>query len=104
MQQEILERLERLEHFMETVKQERAMERAKERDAYLDKLMENEDPPSENYFIWLPTLQNAIANRVEHTSPIPEEGYITRNEYVDLLMKYKHNPDAIQYLAEMAGE
>ena len=35
---------------------------------------------------------------------ILENGYMTMNEIVDLLRKYKTNPDAIQFIAEMLEE
>lgn len=35
---------------------------------------------------------------------ISENGYMTMNEIVDLLRKYKTNPDAIQFIADMLEE
>ena len=35
---------------------------------------------------------------------ISENGYMTLNEIVDLLRKYKTNPDAIQFIADMLEE
>jgi hypothetical protein len=35
---------------------------------------------------------------------IKENGEFTINEIVDLLRKYKHNPEAIQFIADMLEE
>lgn len=56
------------------------------------------------FFTWIPTKQNAIENNVIDNKPIPEEGYMTRQNIVELLIKYKNNPDAVQFIAEMMAE
>lgn len=44
---------------------------------------------------------------VEHEIYIPfndvieEHGYLTRGQLIDLLKKYKQNPNAIQFIADM---
>ena len=42
--------------------------------------------------IYLPRSQNGV---------ITDYGYVSHNDFVKLLRKYKTNPDAIQYLADM---
>jgi hypothetical protein len=35
---------------------------------------------------------------------IPENGYMTMNDIVNLLRKYKASPDAVQFIADMLEE
>ncbi len=58
----------------------------------------------QEFFTWIPTKQNAIENNVVDNKPISEEGYMTRQDVVNLLIKYKKNPTAIQFIAEMIEE
>lgn len=52
-------------------------------------------------FLWIPTKQNAVENNTDDNKPLPEEGYMSKQDIVSLFRKYKNNPDAIQYLADM---
>lgn len=63
-----------------------------------------EEVNDKNAFLWIPTVQNAIENGVLEEiadKPISEEGYMSRQDVVDLLRKYKNNPEAIHYIADM---
>jgi hypothetical protein len=55
-------------------------------------------------FLWIPTRQNSIENGVIDDKPITEESYMSRQDVVDLLRKYKNNPEAIHYIADMMEE
>ncbi|MEI6705875.1 MAG: hypothetical protein WCK96_01945 [Methylococcales bacterium] len=62
--------------------------------------IKHKDNNSES-FLWIPTRQNAIENGVIDDKPITEEGYMSKQDVVDLLRKYKNNPEAIHYIADM---
>lgn len=56
-------------------------------------------------FLWIPTKENAMANNVlNDQNPLSEEGYMSKQDVVNLLRKYKNSPDAIQYIADIMEE
>jgi hypothetical protein len=61
---------------------------------------QNDKFPEE--FLWIPTKENSTANHIlNDKKPFSEEGYMSKQDVVNLLRKYKNNPDAIQYIADM---
>jgi hypothetical protein len=56
-----------------------------------------------NYEQFTPSNRESFASFLFIPAEIPEipEGYYSRNQFVNLMRKYKNNPDVIQFLADM---